>query len=149
MLTEEILMVNDGSLLLQIMGGLLESKGYHINLTYSPEEALVLLSTRHVMLVVMKLDAQQTDRLAVMHMVKELNGGAKLIIIGESTYLPAEIFEIEADDYILLPCQAAEIWRRLLSSLKTAKSESRLYLLQLPLFLEVSWRRDQNFLHNP
>jgi signal transduction histidine kinase len=123
MLAEEILMVNDSSLLLKMMGGLLESKGYHIDLTDSPEEALEMLSTKHFMLVVMKLNGQQTDRLAVMHMVKELNGGTKLIIMGESTYLPAEIFEIEADDYILLPCRIADIWRRLLSTLETAPSK--------------------------
>ena len=123
MLAEEILIVNDGSLLLQMMGGLLENKGYHLNLTDSPEEALVLLSTRNVMLVVLKLNGQAPDRLAVMHMVKELNGGTKLIIMGDGPDLPAEIFEIEADDYILLPCRAAEIWRRVLSSLEAAPAQ--------------------------
>jgi len=120
MLAEEILMINDGSLLLKMMGGLLENKGYHVILTDSPEEALVRLSTRHIVLVVMKLNGQQNDRLAVTHMVRELNGDARLIILGESTHLPAEIFEIGADDYILLPCRTAEIWRRLLSSLEPA-----------------------------
>jgi len=120
MLTEEVLLVNDGSLLLKMMGGLLENKGYHISLTDSPEDALALLSTRNIVLVVMKLNGQQADRLAVTHMVKELNGGTKLIIMGESAHLPAEIFEVEADDYILLPCRSSAIWRRLLSSLKTA-----------------------------
>lgn len=123
MLAEEVLMVNDGSLLLKLMGSLLEGKGYHISLTDSPEEALVLLSTRNIVLVVMKLNGQQTDRLAVAHMVRELNGGTQLIILGESTHLPVEIFELEADDYILMPCRASEIWRRLLSSLKTATSQ--------------------------
>ena len=120
MLTEEVLLVNDGSLLLQMMGGLLENKGYHISLTDTPEDALVLLSTRHIVLVVIKLNGQQADRLAVTHMVKELNGGTKLIIMGESAHLPAEIFEVAADDYILLPCRSSEIWRRLISLLKTA-----------------------------
>ena len=120
MLTEEILLVNDGSLLLKMMGGLLENKGYHISLTDTPEDALVLLSTRNIVMVVMKLNGQQADRLAVTHMVKEVNGGTKLIIMGESAHLPAEIFEVEADDYILLPCRSSEIWRRLLSLLKTA-----------------------------
>ena len=113
MLAEEILVVNDGSLLLQMVGGLLQNKGYHLSLTDSPEEALVRLSTRHIVLVVLKLNGPQTDRLAVTHMVKELNGDTRLVIVGESTQLPAAIFEIEADDYILLPCRIADIWRRL------------------------------------
>jgi signal transduction histidine kinase len=118
MLVEEILVVNDGSLLLKMIGGLLESKGYHLNLTDSSEDALELLSSRNISLVVMKLNGRQTDRLAVLHMVKELNGGAKLVIVGESTDLPAEIFEIDAADYILLPCRMAEIRRRLFAVLQ-------------------------------
>ncbi len=113
MIPEEILIVNDGSLLLKMMGGLLEHKGYHLSLTDSPEEAMVHLSSRNIVLVVMKLNGRQTDRLAVMHMVKELNVGTKLIIVGDQAHLPAEIFEIAADDYVILPCRVAEIWRRL------------------------------------
>jgi signal transduction histidine kinase len=123
MLAEEVLLVNDGSLLLKMMGGQLENKGYHVSLTDSPEEALVWLSTRHVVLVVMKLNGQQTDRLAVMHMVKELNRGTKLIIMGESGHLSPEMLELEAEDYILLPCRAAAIWRRLLATLNTASAQ--------------------------
>ena len=44
MLAEEILMVNDGSLLLKMMGALLENQGFRINLTDSPEEALEWLA---------------------------------------------------------------------------------------------------------
>lgn len=153
MLAEEILLVNDGSLLLKLMGGLLEGKGYHISLTDSPEEALVLLSTRHIVLVVMKLNGQQTDRLAVAHMVKELNRGAELVIVGESAHLPAEIFELEADEYILLPCRAEEIWRRLLSSLATAPSHAarssadRLPPLSQPFFnRSFKWRGRLHFI---
>jgi signal transduction histidine kinase len=113
MIAEEILIVNDGSLLLKMMGGLLEHKGYHLGLTDSPEEALARLSSRNIILVVMKLNGRQTDRLAVMRMVKEINPGAKLIVVGDQAHLPAEIFEIEADDYVILPCRVAEIWRRL------------------------------------
>lgn len=120
MLAEGILLVNDGSLLLKMMGGQLENKGYHVSLTDSPEEALEWLTTRHIGLVVMKLNGRQTDRLAVMHMVKELDRGTKLIIMGESTHLSPEMLEMAADDYILLPCRAAAIWRRLFATLKTA-----------------------------
>jgi signal transduction histidine kinase len=113
MIQEEILIVNDGSLLLKMIGGLLEHKGYNLSITDSPEDALVWLSSRNIVLVVMKMNGRQTDRLAVMHMVKELNGGAKLVVVGEQAQLPVEIYEIDADDYVILPCRVAEIWRRL------------------------------------
>ena len=113
MMPDEILVVNDGSLLLQMMGCLLKTRGYPLSLTDSPEEALVRLSARKVDLVILKLNGGQTDRLAVMQMVKELNPRTKLVVLGDEAHLPAEIFEIEADDYVLLPCRMAEIWRRL------------------------------------
>jgi DNA-binding response OmpR family regulator len=113
MMPDEILVVNDGSLLLQMMGCLLKTRGYPLSLTDSPEEALVRLSARKVNLVILKLDGEPMDRLAVMQMVKELNPRPKLVILGAEAHLPAAIFEIEADDYILLPCRIAEIWRRL------------------------------------
>jgi signal transduction histidine kinase len=123
MIPEEILIVNDGSLLLKMIGGLLEHKGYHLSLTDSPEEALVWLSTRNIVLVVMKMNGRQTDRLAVLHMVKELNGGARLIVVGDQAHLPVEIFEIDADDYVILPCRVAEIWRRLARCLEEPVSQ--------------------------
>lgn len=124
MLAEEILLVNDGSPLLKMIGGLLENKGYLLSLTDSSEDALELLSSRNISLVVMKLNGRQNDRLALAHMVKELNGGAKLIVLGEARRLPAEIFEIDAADYILLPCRAADIWRRIFSALKGQSAPS-------------------------
>jgi K+-sensing histidine kinase KdpD len=113
MVPEEILIVNDGSLLLKMIGGLLEHKGYHLSLTDSPEEALERLSSRNIVLVVMKLNGRQDDRLAMLHMVKEINGDTKLVVVGDQAHLPVEIFEIDADDYVILPCRVAEIWRRL------------------------------------
>ena len=113
MIPEEILIVNDGSLLLKMVGGLLENKGYQLSLTDSPEEALTKLSTRNIVLAVIKLDGHQTDRLAVLHMVKELSAETRLVIVGDKVGLPAEVFEVDADDYVLLPCRIAEVWRRL------------------------------------
>ncbi len=66
MVPEEILIVNDGSLLLKMMAGLLENRGYQLSVTDSPEEGLVLLSSRNIILVVVKLNGQQTDRLALL-----------------------------------------------------------------------------------
>ena len=113
MIPEEILIVNDGSLLLKMVGGLLENKGYQLSLTDSPEEALAKLSTRNIVLAVIKLDGHQTDRLAVLHMVKEVSAETRLVIVGNKDGLPAEVFEVDADDYVLLPCRIAEVWRRL------------------------------------
>ena len=128
MVPEEILIVNDGSLLLKMVGGLLENKGYQLSLTDSPEEALAKLSTRNIVLAVIKLDSQQSDRLVLMHTVKELDAGTRLIIVGDQACLPAEAFEVEADDYLILPCRPAEIWRRLISYLEPPISQPEVTL---------------------
>lgn len=113
MLTEEILVVNDGSLLLPVMSCLLEAKGYRLSLTDSSEEAFVRLNTRNIKMVIVKMNGKQMDRLMLMHMVKNLSDDNKLIILAEAATPPAAIFEIEADDYILLPRRMAGIWRRI------------------------------------
>jgi DNA-binding response OmpR family regulator len=114
MVPEEILIVNDGSLLLKLMGDLLAKQGHQVSLTDSPEEALPLLSSRNIIQVVVKLNGRQTDRrVALMHTVKELDAATRLVIVGDQTGLPAEAFEVEADDYVLQPCRLPEVWRRL------------------------------------
>lgn len=116
----EILLINDGSRLLNMMGVLLAHQGYRLHLTDSPEEGLELLSSRRLRLVVIKINGRDTPRLALLHLVREMQAGARLIILGEAAGLPADIFEIEADDYLLLPCRVAEIRRRLLAALTSA-----------------------------
>ena len=118
MIPKEILVVNDGSQLLPLVGGLLATGGYRLSPTDSPEEALILLNTRKFDLVVLKMNGKQIDRLSVMHMVEELNQDSKLVIVAEQARPPVEIFEIKADDYILLPCRPLEIYRRLLTCLE-------------------------------
>lgn len=143
MVPEEILLVNDGSLLLQMMGGLLENKGHQVSLTDSPDEALVHLSSRNLTLVVVKLDGRQLDRLAVMHMVKELNAGTRLVVVGEQAPLPAEVFEVEADDYVILPCRLAKVWRRLILCLESPAREPGVFREDGPLHPV-----NQRLLHN-
>ena len=125
MIPGKVLIVNDGTPLLKTVGGLLADKGYPLSLTDSPEDALVWLTTRKISLVVMKLNGQPIHRLAVLHFVKEFRPGTRLIIMGHQAQLPAEIFEIEADDYVILPCRMAEIWRRLSLCLEAPASKPK------------------------
>ena len=135
MVGEEILIVNDGSLLLPVIACLLETKGYRLSFTDSPEEALVRLSTRNITLAIVKINGRQVDRLMLMQMVKHLADDNKLIILAEAANPPAAIFEIEADDYIFLPCRMAVIWRRLVFHLQPALRKSRFHQDESPAFV--------------
>jgi hypothetical protein len=53
---------------------------------------------------------RRTHRRALMHMVKELDAGTRLIIVGDQARLPAEALKVEDDDYLTLPGRAVEVW---------------------------------------
>ena len=113
MLDNAILLINDGSFLLRMMGRRLESKGYPTWVTEDPEQALEILSNYDFDLVVVKLTEEDAARLAVLQMIKDLCPDAKLVIISDSEFLPIEVFEADFDDYISVPCTPNKLWRRL------------------------------------
>jgi signal transduction histidine kinase len=115
---EDILLVNDGSLFLKTIGLILAEKGHRTCVTDSPLEALAELARKYFRLVIVKLQGKTTDSLALLNAVKDLNPEARLIILGEDARLPVEAFQLEVDDYILLPCRPVEVWRRITGSLK-------------------------------
>jgi DNA-binding response OmpR family regulator len=108
-----ILLINDRSVLLCTIAKLLESKGFKARLTDTTEEALERLSAGFFHLVILKLHRGQIDRLALLHMIKELCPGAKLIIMTDQTPLPLDAYEVEVDDCIIMPCRSSDLWRRI------------------------------------
>lgn len=113
MLQTDIMLINDGSFLLRMVGRRLESKGYPTRITDDPKKALELLSNYDFYLVAIKVAEEDLERLAVLQMVKELCPETKLIIISDSEFLPIEVFEADFDDYIEVPCSPSKLWRRL------------------------------------
>ena len=108
-----ILLVNDGSLLLTWLGGLLESRGYAVMTTEVSEEALTTLRTRPVHLVVVHTGARRRRHLDILSQVKVLCPQARLVVVSEKASLPMEALEIDADDYLILPARPLEVWQRL------------------------------------
>ncbi len=115
---EDILIVNDGSPFLQTIGLILAEKGHRTCVTDNPIEALAELTRKYFRLVIVKLHGKTADYPALLNAVKDLNPEARLIILGEGARLPAEAFQLAADDYILQPCRPVEVWRRIAGCLK-------------------------------
>ena len=115
---EDILIVNDGSIFLKTIGLILADKGHRTCVTDSPLEALAELARKYFRLVIVKLPGKTADSPALLNAVKDLNPEARLIILGEDARFPVEVFRRAVDDYILLPCQPVEVWRRITSCLK-------------------------------
>jgi signal transduction histidine kinase len=118
---EDILIVNDGSPFLKTIGLILAAKGHRTCVTDSPLEALEELARKNFRLVIVKLQGKTADYPALLHAVKDLHPEARLIILGEDARLPQEAFQLEVDDYILLPCRSVEVWRRIMICLKALR----------------------------
>jgi signal transduction histidine kinase len=118
---EDILIVNDGSPFLKTIGLILTQQGHRTCVTNSPLEALAELARRYFRLVIVKLQGKNADSPALLNAVKYLNLEATLIILGEDARPPVEAFQLPVDDYILLPCRPAEVWRRIMSCLKALR----------------------------
>jgi signal transduction histidine kinase len=118
---EDILIVNDGSTFLQIIGLILADKGHRTCVTGSPLEALAELARKYFRLVIVRLPGTAAGIPALLKAVKDLNPKARLIILGEDDRFPVEAFQLAVNDYILLPCRPVEVWRRITSCLKALR----------------------------
>jgi two-component system sensor histidine kinase/response regulator len=114
MASYDILLVGDGTNLLRTIGWVLEYKGYKVKAPGSPEAALEALVKKNYDLVIGKLSAADRDILPILERARRLNPAVKLMVIsanGEAVF-PLEAYEVEIDDYILMPVSPTELWRR-------------------------------------
>ncbi|MDD3581564.1 MAG: response regulator [Desulfobacca sp.] len=108
----EILIINDGSVLLGLMGQRLEARGCRTYLANEPVQVLEIVSTKDLYLAVVGLNGKH-QWLAVIHMIKEISPQMKFILVGTHELLRVAACEIEANDYITMPCSSAQLCRRL------------------------------------
>jgi DNA-binding NarL/FixJ family response regulator len=110
----DILLLGDGTNLLRTIGWVLEYKGFTVKATRTPEAALEALVKKNYDLVIGKLAADDREMLDILKRAKRLNPDVKVMVIsgnGEAVF-PLEAYEVDVDDYILMPVSPAELWRR-------------------------------------
>lgn len=110
----DILLVGDGSNLLQTISWVLEYKGFSVKTAATPEAALEALVRKNYDLVLSRITTAYMDGLDILKRAKRLNPEVKIMVVSgnDDSVLPWEAFELEADDYILLPVRPTELWRR-------------------------------------
>lgn len=110
----EILLLGDGSHLFRTIAWALEYKGYAVNSVAWPEAALEALSKKNYALVIAKLSSADKVEVDVLKRAKRENPEAKIMVLSGSheVTLPREAYQIEVDDYILMPVSPRELWRR-------------------------------------
>lgn len=109
-----ILLVGEGTHLLRSIGWILDYKGFAVKVADSAEAALEALVKKNYDLVIGKLNPDDREILDILERAKRLNPEVKVMVIsanGEATF-PLEAYEVEVDDYILMPVSPTELWRR-------------------------------------
>jgi response regulator RpfG family c-di-GMP phosphodiesterase len=112
----DILVINDGSKLLRMLGCVLESKGCRTLVTDRVREAFDKFNSQSFDLVIMKLTRNRIDSLPMLMIIKEMRPDTQLILLGDNLALSEDLQEA-VSDFIALPCKVAEIWQRIRSQL--------------------------------
>jgi two-component system sensor histidine kinase/response regulator len=116
----DILLVGDGSNLLQTISWVLEYKGFSVKTAATPEAALEALVRKNYDLVVSRITSTYTDGLDILKRAQRLNPEVKIMVVSgnHDSVLPLAAFELEADDYIQMPVRPTELWRRVTQCLE-------------------------------
>jgi two-component system sensor histidine kinase/response regulator len=114
MLTHDILLLGDGSHFFRTMGWVLEYKGYRVRSAATPGAAIEALVQKNFDLVIAKVSMEDLDNLALLKKAKQLNPEVKVMVISgdHQVTFPLGAYEINIDDYILMPISPMELWRR-------------------------------------
>jgi two-component system sensor histidine kinase/response regulator len=110
----EILLLGDGSHLFRAIGWALEYQGFAVMAAGSPEAALEALVKKNYDLILAKLSMEELDNLEVLKRAKRLNPEVRVMVVSgnhEATF-PLEAYQLEIDDYLLMPVSPTELWRR-------------------------------------
>jgi len=114
MASHDILLMGDGSHLFRTIAWVLEYKGYKVRVAASPETALEALVKKNYDLVIGKLNTGELDGIEVLKRAKRLNPDVKVMVVSSNheVTFPREAYQIEVDDYLLMPVSPTELWRR-------------------------------------
>ncbi|MFP4476367.1 MAG: response regulator [Desulfatibacillaceae bacterium] len=110
-----ILLVDDDPFILKTMGPYLESRGYEVATALNGSRALKLLETDTFDLVLTDLVMGEPDGLQVLGRTKETSPDTMVILLTGYGDMNSAIdaLRLGADDYLLKPCEPAEIHFRL------------------------------------
>lgn len=110
----EILLLGDGSHPFRNMRWVLEYRGFSIKALGSPEAALEALVKKNYDLIIAKLSREERDNLVVLRRAKKLNPLTKVMLISSRLGLdfPLEAYNLDINDYIIMPVSASEFCRR-------------------------------------
>jgi DNA-binding response OmpR family regulator len=152
-----LLLVDDDPFILEGIGEDLKHNGYQVTCADSGDEAVSLLEKNTYDLVITDLVMARTDGIQVLKKTKDTNSETVVIILtGYGDMVSAiDALRNHADDYLLKPCESAEITYRINRCLKLAELSRQIKIYQkiLPMCcvckkIRVRKNRIEKFIHN-
>jgi signal transduction histidine kinase len=110
-----ILLVDDDPLIIRGTGNDLNRRGYRITTAESGEQAVILLRERTFDLMITDLVLGQVDGIQLLQTAKKLHPDIMVIILtghGDTNSV-IEALRLNADDYLLKPCEPEEMFFRI------------------------------------
>jgi signal transduction histidine kinase len=114
MAKKDILLIGDGTNLLKTIGWVLDYKGFAVKVTANPEAALEALVKKNYDLIIAQLSTADRESLDILKRAKRLNLEVKIMVVSDNSdgIFPLEAYQVEVDDYLLMPVSPPELWRR-------------------------------------
>ena len=127
-----ILLVDDDPFILEGIGADLENQGFTVAKAGSGDRAIELLAKADFDLVITDLVMENVDGIQVLKKAKELKPDTMVIILtGYGNMNSAiEALRHEADDYLLKPCESAEMFYRINQCRNKAELSQKIKLYQ-------------------
>jgi DNA-binding response OmpR family regulator len=144
----KLLLVDDDLLILQSISSALEQEGYQVATAANGKEALEILEQTRFDLVLTDLVMDPVDGMEVLRQVKAKAPECVVIILtGYGDLMSAiEALRLDADDYLLKPCEPEELVFRISSCLEKAELKRKLqaYEAIVPVCCECKSIRDDS-----
>ncbi len=128
----EILLVDDDPLLLQDIGPPIEKYGYSVTMSDNGESAIEIIDKKYFDLIITDLVMGPLDGFQVLKKAKKMDPLTKIIILtayGNIKYT-IDSLRLGADDFLLKPCEPAEILYRMDKCLKKLQLERKIELYE-------------------
>jgi DNA-binding NtrC family response regulator len=127
-----LLLVDDDPIILEGLGEDLENHGYLVTRASSGDRAMELLHLSNFDLIITDLVMEKTDGIQVLRYSKQFNATIMVIVLtGFGNMLSAiDALRNQADDYMLKPCESAEMFFRVERCLEKLELARRITLYQ-------------------
>lgn len=116
----DILLLDDGSQVFRTLAWVLAYKGYQVTRATAPQVFQETLQAKEFDLIIAQLTSDRADELEVLKKAKKLNPQVLVMVLSREHEMafPLDAYAMEIDDYLLMPCPQAELWRRVAACLE-------------------------------